>query len=317
MTSAMKIRDLQYITEIAETGSIGKAAGKLYVAQPSLSKCIQRVEQEYGITLFKRVKGVSVRLTPEGELFVGMAREILLSHARFQEQLKRLKELQKNTLILGLTHQRTADLAGPILEKFYFELPQQIMQIQTRDSVGLQQGILDKSLDIAVLAVTKRHEEIYYEPLLQSSFGVYLRAESPIAGKALNIEGIDYPVLRLEDLEGERFAVNIPGSASYSLVEEMLRKNGVSLEIIDVANNQSRVAMVTSGIASAFVPMNSGRTKLIGRAIQLYAIHPDQNIYYQVCLACLNGFQYRPEFRKISSILKELLNDSDRKTDRD
>lgn len=316
MTSAMKIQDLQYITEIAEAGSIGKAANKLYVAQPSLSKCIQKVEREYGITLFKRVKGVSVSLTPEGELFVGMAREILLSHARFQEQLRRLKEMQKNTLVLGLTHQRTSDLAGPILEKFYFELPQQIMQIQTRDSFGLQQGILDQSLDVAILAVTKRHEEIYYEPLLQSSFGIYLRAGSPIAAKAVNMEGIEYPVLRLENLEGERFAVNTPGSASYSLVDEMLKKSGISLEIIDVANNQSRVAMVTSGIASAFVPINSGKTRLIDRTARLFAIHPDQNIYYQVCLACLNGFQYRPEFRKISSILKELLKDSDTKTDK-
>ena len=111
----MNIQDMQYITAIAEAGSIGRAANKLLVAQPSLSKCIQKVEREYGITLFKRVKGVSVKLTPEGELFLGMAREMLLSHARFQEQLRRLKEVQNNSLVLGLTYQRTVDLAGAIL----------------------------------------------------------------------------------------------------------------------------------------------------------------------------------------------------------
>lgn len=307
MTSAMKIQDLQYITEIAEAGSIGKAANKLYVAQPSLSKCIQKIEREYGITLFKRVKGVSVRLTPEGELFVGMAREILLSHARFQEQLKRLKGVQKNTLILGLTHQRTADLAGPILEKFYFENPQQIMQIQTRDTIGLQQGILDKTLDVALFAVTEKCKDFYYEPILRSYLGVQLHAASPIADKAIHMDGIDYPVLRLEDLEGQRFAVNTPGSASRSIVEEMLKKNGISLDIMDVANNQSRNAMVTSGIAGAFAPINQKSMKSLKDDIRLYAIHPDQNVYSQTCLVCLKGFQHSTGFQALYSVLKELI----------
>ena len=303
----MNIQDIQYITAIAESGSIGKAASKLLVAQPSLSKCIQKVEREYGITLFKRVKGVSAKLTPEGELFVGMAREMLLSHARFQEQLRRLKDLQKNTLVLGLTHQRTVDLAGPILEKFYLENPQQIMQIQTRDSLGLQQGILDKTLDFAIFAVMERREEFYYEPILQSCLGVQLHAGSPIADKAVHVAGIDYPVLRLEDLEGERFAVNTHGSASRSIVEEMLKKNGVSLNIMDVANNQSRNAMVASGIAGTFAPINQKNVKNSKSDVRLYEIHPDQNVFSQTCLVCLNGLQHSAGFRALYSVLEELV----------
>ena len=303
----MNIQDMQFITAVAETGSIGKAASKLYVSQPSVSKCIQKVEREYDITLFKRVKGVSARLTPEGELFLGMAREMLLSHSRFQEQLRRLKEVQKNSLVLGMTYQRTADLAGPILERFYLDNPQQIMQIQTRDTQRLLQGILDKSLDAAILAAYERKEGIYYEPLLDSCFGIYLRSGSPIAKKAVFMEGIHYPVLRLEDLEGEPFTVNAPGSASSSIVEELLRKSKVSLELMDVMNNQSRVAMVATGIASAFAPITENSPKGVKNDAQVYMIHPDQNIYYQVCLACLDGFQYSHSFHRLLAVLRELL----------
>ena len=42
----MNIQDMQYITAIAEAGSIGRAAEKLHVAQPSLSKCVQKIERE-------------------------------------------------------------------------------------------------------------------------------------------------------------------------------------------------------------------------------------------------------------------------------
>ena len=302
----MNIQDIQYITAIAEAGSIGRAAEKLHVAQPSLSKCVQKVEREYGILLFKRVKGISVKLTPEGELFLGMSREILLSHARFQEQLRRLKQVQKNSLSLGLTYQRTVDLAGPILERFYLENPQQIIQIQTRDTLGLQNGILDKSVDAAFLSVTERREEFYYEPIIQSCMGVYLRAGSDIAGRAVHLDGVDYPVLRLEDLAGERFAVNTPGSASRSIVEEMMRKNGLSLELIGVMNNQSRIAMVTSGIASAFAPIVK-KDPETERSADLYMIHPDQNVYYQTCLVCLNGFQFTREFKMLCAVLKDLV----------
>ena len=303
----MTIQDLQYITVIAESDSIGKAAGKLHVAQPSLSKCIQKVEREYDIVLFRRIKGVSAKLTPEGELFIGMGREILLSHARFKEQLRRMKELQKNTLTLGLTYQRTVDFAGPILERFYKLNPQQILQIQTRDTFALQQGVLDRTLDMAVFAAMDRHDEIYYEPILQSCFGVYLREGSPVAAKAVRLDGYDYPVLRLEDLAGERFTVNKPGSASWAIVEEMIRKSGIPLEIMDVMNNQSRIAMVTSGIASAFAPISekpSGKREVEDR---LYIIHPEQNVNYQVCIACLNGFQYSRVFKTVVALIKELI----------
>lgn len=306
----MNIQDMQYITAIAEAGSIGRAANKLLVAQPSLSKCIQKVEREYGITLFKRVKGVSVKLTPEGELFLGMAREMLLSHARFQEQLRRLKEVQNNSLVLGLTYQRTVDLAGAILERFYLENPQQIIQIQTRDTHGLQDGILDKSIDAAVLSVTERREELYYEPILRSCFGVYLRSGSLVAKKAIRLDNIDYPVLRLEDLAGERFAVNTPGSASRTIAEELLRKNGINIELIGVTNNQSRIAMVTSGIASAFVPISVKKENRTANGADLYMIHPDQNVFYQTCLVCLKGFQDTREFKMICTVLKELIKQS-------
>ena len=79
----MNIQDIRYISAIAEAGSISKAADRLLVAQPSLSKCIQKVEKEYDVTLFTRTRGSSSELTEEGELFLEMAREILNSHGRF------------------------------------------------------------------------------------------------------------------------------------------------------------------------------------------------------------------------------------------
>jgi DNA-binding transcriptional LysR family regulator len=57
----MTLKQLRYIVTVAETGSITEAAGKLYIAQPSLTSSIQELENEYGITVFNRgKKGISL-----------------------------------------------------------------------------------------------------------------------------------------------------------------------------------------------------------------------------------------------------------------
>ena len=303
----MNIQDIEYITEIAESGSIGKAAEKLHVSQPSLSKCIRKIEKEYGITLFTRVKGVSAKLTPEGGYFLEMANEVLLSHSRFQEQIRRYHELEKSSLILGMTNQRTIDLADSILERFYRENPGQILQIQTRNSKDLMEGVRDKSLDFAVLSVLKKHREFYYAPIIAAQFGVYLREGSPLAEKAVYMDGIEYPVLRIEDLTSERFTSNIKGSASRAALEQLQSKNNVSLDIIDASNNQSRKAMVSTGIASSFIPIFEGKFAKGKSGRKAYMIHPDQNIRYNVCLICLEGNQNSKVFWELLKVLKELL----------
>jgi DNA-binding transcriptional LysR family regulator len=67
---------LKYATQVAEMGSISKAAEKLLMGQPNLSRAIRDLEESIGISIFNRTsKGISV--TPEGEEFLVYARKIL------------------------------------------------------------------------------------------------------------------------------------------------------------------------------------------------------------------------------------------------
>ncbi|MBQ4050429.1 MAG: LysR family transcriptional regulator [Oscillospiraceae bacterium] len=72
----MNILHMKYAVEVAKAGSINKAADILLVAQPNLSRSIKNLEADLGITIFDRsAKGMV--LTPEGERFIGYARNIL------------------------------------------------------------------------------------------------------------------------------------------------------------------------------------------------------------------------------------------------
>lgn len=72
----MNIMHLKYAVTVAEMGSISKAAKKLLMGQPNLSRAMRELEESIGIAVFDRTaRGISV--TPEGEAFLGYARKIL------------------------------------------------------------------------------------------------------------------------------------------------------------------------------------------------------------------------------------------------
>ena len=73
---SVTLRQLQYIVTAAETGNITEAANRLFLSQPSLTAAIREVEGEYGITIFAR-SGRGIEATPEGEEFLGYARQVL------------------------------------------------------------------------------------------------------------------------------------------------------------------------------------------------------------------------------------------------
>lgn len=84
----MNVLHIKYAVEIAKTKSISKAAESLYTAQPNLSRAIKELEEDIGITIFKRTsKGIAV--TPEGEEFLQYARRIV-------EELDEIENIYKN-----------------------------------------------------------------------------------------------------------------------------------------------------------------------------------------------------------------------------
>ena len=71
----MTLQQLHYAIVISETGSMNKAAERLYIAQPSLTGAMQELERELGITIFHR-SGRGVTLTNDGQEFIDYARQV-------------------------------------------------------------------------------------------------------------------------------------------------------------------------------------------------------------------------------------------------
>ena len=89
----MTLQQLRYALEIADCGSMNEAAKQLFISQPSLSEAVKELEQEIGLQIFLR-SNRGIVITPEGEEFLGYARQVQEQYSLLQTKYieKKLKE---------------------------------------------------------------------------------------------------------------------------------------------------------------------------------------------------------------------------------
>lgn len=107
----MNFLHLKYAITVAETGSISKAAGKLYVAQPNVSRAIKELESDLNITIFERnSKGMIV--TPEGEQLIHYAKRIL----RQIDDMEKIFKYQKKKNVFSISVPRASYISDAFVE---------------------------------------------------------------------------------------------------------------------------------------------------------------------------------------------------------
>ncbi|MEU5277055.1 LysR family transcriptional regulator [Streptomyces asoensis] len=95
-------RDLRYFTAVAEELSFTRAAERLFVSQPALSKQIRMLEKHLGVVLFRRDRR-TVRLTPVGEALLPHAHEVLAAWRAAQEAVEAARDTGLRTLVIGMS----------------------------------------------------------------------------------------------------------------------------------------------------------------------------------------------------------------------
>ena len=90
----MTLTQLQYAIAIAGAGSMNEAARELFVSQPSLSSAVKELEEETGVRLFRRTNR-GIALTPEGEEFIGYARQVVEQYGLMESRYIKKEQVKK------------------------------------------------------------------------------------------------------------------------------------------------------------------------------------------------------------------------------
>jgi DNA-binding transcriptional LysR family regulator len=189
----LESRQLRYFVAVAEELNFGRAAERLGMAQPPLSRAIRELERQLGVPLLRRSTR-QVALTPAGKVLLGEARTALEAIRAAGRRAQRAGESTPR-LRLALKADIDGGLLPRILEAYAAEEAAVTVDLVLGRFGEQAQAVRDGRADIALLLGPLNDRGLDCEPLITEPFLIAMAAADPLAAR---------PSLRLADLAGRR-----------------------------------------------------------------------------------------------------------------
>jgi DNA-binding transcriptional LysR family regulator len=243
----MELHSLRYFVAVAEELHFGRAARRLGMAQPPLSRQIRALEAELGARLLERTKR-HVALTAAGAVLLEEARRLLAQAERVVEAVHRAARGQTGRLAVGFVGSATYGLLPEILRRFHRRFPEVALTLAEMGSPMQLRALGERRIDVgflrpAALDATLVGRVVQREPLLVAL---------PAGHRLAKVEGI-----RLEDLASEPF-VMFPREPRPSYGELLIGycvAAGFSPRVAQETNEmQTALSLVAAGIGVTLVP---------------------------------------------------------------
>ena len=291
----MELRHLRYFVAVAEQRNFTRAAEKLFIAQPPLTRAIKQLEEELGVELFIR-KARGLELTSGGIYF--------LAHA--QQILDKVEATIVDTRRIAL-NRKTIFSIGFVPSIFYGQLPLMVRRLRqnknleivlhemkTREQVeALKAGKIDIGFGrISIEDPDVEQEKLFDEPLIAA-----LPAAHPLTAKLPSMKELaDVPLIAFPSSAGPNFA---------DLVMGMFRRRGLKVNVIQQVNDlQTALSLVASDMGFTLVPEQVRRLQREGVEFMPLA---DDNITTPVIASRRKGENPNAIMRLTNTILAELL----------
>lgn len=241
----MELRQIRSFIAAAEDGNISRAAQRLHLTQPALSRQIKGLEDEIGVPLLER-GAHSFKLTPAGELLLREGRALLEHADTLQHKLRAAAKAQ--SIRVGYSPSLSAGVLPMAIEAFSQIHPKARVELYDLTTTEMIDGLSKGSLDVIVTAPPQKEvPEIRWETVQQQSWRVALPPQHPLQNKGQLVPG---------DLEGQRFvAYNQDEYPDYwNAISRWLRDQGINGRIASEADGlTSLIAAVEGGLGIALV----------------------------------------------------------------
>lgn len=179
----MEIRVLRYFLETAREGNMTRAAERLFISQPTMSKQLKELEQELGTKLFVR-SNYNIKLTEAGMLLRDRAEDILSLMDKTLEEFRSLDEINSGDIFVGALESEAMSLFAETvrdLQKMYPKIRCNIYSGNLTDVCErLDKGLLDFAIVMSYVDLSKYN---YLKLPMKDSWGVLMRKDDPLAGK--------------------------------------------------------------------------------------------------------------------------------------
>lgn len=291
----MELRHLRYFVAVAEQRNFTRAAEKLFIAQPPLTRAIKQLEEEIGVELFIR-KARGLELTSGGSYFLAHAQQILDKVEATIADTRRIASNRKTIFSIGF-----------VPSVFYGQLPLMVRrlrqnknleivlhELKTREQVeALKSGKIDIGFGrIRIEDPEVDQEKLFDEPLIAALPVAHPLTAAPPTMKEL----ADMNMIVFPSGAGPNFS---------DLVHGLFRRRGLKVNVIQQVNDlQTALSLVASDMGFTLVPEQVRRLQ---REDVEYVPLADSGITVPVLASRRHGENPNAIMRLTNTILAELV----------
>lgn len=256
----METRQLRYFIAVAEERHFGRAAQRLHMAQPPLSQQIKNLESDLGAQLFNRTTR-RVDLTEAGELLLERSRTIINDIETLREDVHYVAEGAQGVLRLGVTGSAIYRHLPRIIEQVRERFPRLKLDVHGEMiTPQLLEGVLDRSLELAVLRPPIDSDEISTMVLEEEELVAAIPENSPLASRG---------TLALADLTGEHFITYPRGSSVYQATFNWFERESFTPHTThQVRETSTLLAMVSAGVGVGLTPASTRHFAVRGMVLR-------------------------------------------------
>ena len=241
--AGMELRSLGYFVRIAELGSITHAAAHLRVAQPALSRHVQRLEEELGARLFTRANR-GVRLTEAGSKLLENALRILREVERAGDEIRAHRAHPSGMIFLGVTPTLCRVVVPELFARVRRNYPRVELKVVHAGMVRLEEFVIDGRVDLALLSEMSRSRLILSTPLAREEKVLVTRPGTRPPG-----------IVTPEELAGTPL---ILGDGLRAAMEPLLAGLGIAIAVDTELNDHETIRMmVIEGVGASILPHSS------------------------------------------------------------
>lgn len=253
----MNFRQLKYFSVVAEEENIGRAALRLNISQPPLTRQIHQLEEDLGVRLFNRTpKGVE--LTQAGQTLYKEARTILSLTEIAAERTIKAEQGHLGRLDIAIFGSSILDLIPQTILKFRNAYPDVNVVLHTMSKPDQLKAIRRREIDVGFNRLLPPQSDITTEILMNEELVIAVNEHHPLARKK---------PLHLTDLADEQLIL-FPANSRPGFIDHAIRicnKAGFSPNISqEVGDAVTGVALVASGFGVSIVPKSTTVLSLPG-----------------------------------------------------
>ncbi len=263
----MDMRHLLAFVAVAELRHFGRAAQRLGITQPPLSRQIQQLEAELGLELFTR-HARSVELTPAGASYLAAVQPHLRGLERAREEVLAAGRQRRGKVKVGFVSSLAYGLVPRLLSTLRSVAPGIEVELFEQPSAEQCLGVLERRLDLGLVFLPVENQELKMRVLFREPLVAMLPSGHALASGR---------EVALERMHEEPFIMcsRQPQTGFHETVLGLCRTSGFMPQVVHSASSTAAMAeLVAAGLGVALVPQSVTRQKHPGAVYRPLAKAP-------------------------------------------